>query len=261
MADLLATRCREPSWIRTLVSGLDRFRALTGTDDLEGLMGAARGDVGIADRALHEFARALRGHPDTAVAALAMGPKVWFRLNGVLVPWRPLPAVPSALPVPAAKSRVDRLALLAMIGSGLAMSELLRIRVGDVGSLDGEARLIPDPEAEPLAVQHTPRRGSGGTRITFFTYHARQVLLEDLTIRREAGLDIGPDAPLVARRDGRPATRSTVRQAARRSSALIDASKDVNVALCRATGEFFREWGPPGARFESRIDRKEADRG
>jgi hypothetical protein len=155
---------------------------------------------------------------------------------------------------------VDRLALLALIGSGLAMSELLRLRVGDVGSLDREANLIPDPEAEPLAVRHIPRRGDGRERITFLTYHARQALLEDLAMRRDRGLPAGTDAPLVARVDGRPATRGTVSKARRRSSALIEASNDVNVALCMATGDFFRVWGPPGARFESRMESEEADR-
>jgi len=261
MADLLADRCREPSWVRTLVSGLDRFRTMTGIDDLERLLEAARTDVAIADRALLRFASAFDGQPDTAVAALAMGPKVWFRLNDVPVAWRPLPALRSAPPVPTVGTRLDRLALLALIGSGLAMAELLRLRVGDVGSLDREARLIPDPEAEPLAVRHTPRRGGGGERITFLTYHARQALLEDLAIRREGGLPVRPDAPLIARADGRPATRSALRGARRRSSALIDASNDVNVALCMATGDFFRAWGPPGARFESRLEREEVDGG
>jgi len=260
MADLLATRCREASWIRTLVSGLDRFRTMTGSDDLDGLTEAAGRNVAVGHEALQRFAGALWGHPDAAVAALALGPKVWFRLNGVPVAWRPLPAVPSAPPVPSAKNRVDRLALLALIGSGLAMSELLRLRVGDVGSLDREANLVPDPEAEPLAVQHVPRRGGGGERITFLTYHAGAALQEDLAMRRDKGLPAGPDAPLIARADGRAATRSTVSLARRRSSALIEASKDVNVALCKATGDFFRVWGPPGARFESRIDGEEADR-
>jgi hypothetical protein len=254
MADVLADRCREASWIRTLVSGLDRFRTMTGNDALEDLVEAARRHVAVADGALQEFARALRGQPDTSVAALAMGPKVWFRLNAVPVAWKPLPALSSASPVWAAKSRVDRLALLAMIGSGLAMSELLRLRVGSVGSLDQDARLIPDPEAEPLAVQHTPRRGGGIERVTFLTYHARLAILEDLALRREAGLPLDPSSPLIARPDGRPASRRTVGLARRRSRALIEASSDMNVALCRATGDFFRAWGPPGARFESRID-------
>jgi len=95
-------------------------------------------------------------------------------------------------------------------------------------------------------------------RITFLTYHARLALLEELSIRREGGLPVGPDAPLIARADGRPATRNTLGRARRRSSALIEASNDVNVALCMATGDFFRVWGPPGARFESRLEREEA---
>lgn len=261
MADLLGARCRELSWVRTLVSGLDRFRTMTVTDDLERLLEHSRGDVAIADQTLDRFGAALHGHPDAAVAALAMGPKVWFRLNGVPVSWRPLPAVPSVPPVFAAMTRPDRLALLALIGSGLAMSELLRLRVGDVGSLDRRARLIPDPQAEPLALQHTPRRGGGVERITFLTYDARLAFLEDLAIRRDAGLAAGPDAPFIARDDGRPATRNTVGRARRRSHALIEASNDVNVALCRATGDFFRAWGPPGARFESRLQHEEADGG
>jgi hypothetical protein len=262
MADLLGVRCREPSWVRTLVSGLDRFRTMTGTDDMERLLQGSRGDVAIADRTLLRFAAALHGHPDTAVAALAMGPKVWFRLNDVPVSWRPLPAVRSAPPVPAARTRPDRLALLALIGSGLAMSELLRLRVGDVGSLDRRAGLIPDPEAEPLAVQHTPRRGDGVERITFLTYHARLAFLEDLAIRLEMGLPAGPDTPFIARDDGRPASRRTLGSARRRSNALIETSNDVNVALCMATGDFFRDWGPPGARFVEREDAgEEADGG
>jgi hypothetical protein len=257
MADLLGVRCREPSWVRTLVAGLERFRTMTGNDDLERLLEHSRGDVAIADRTLHRFGAALHGHPDTAVAALAMGPKVWFRVNDVPVSWRPLPAVRSAPPVPAARTRPDRLALLALIGSGLAMSELLRLRLGDVGSLDRWARLIPDPEAEPLAVQHTPRRGSGVERITFLTYPARLAFLEELAIRRGAGLPAGPDASFIVRDDGRPATRNTVGRARRRTHALIEASNDVNVALCMATGDFFRAWGPPGARFRSRVEPEE----
>ena len=37
MVDVLERRCREPSWIRTLVPALDRFATLTGVDDLEAL--------------------------------------------------------------------------------------------------------------------------------------------------------------------------------------------------------------------------------
>ena len=70
--------------------------------------------------------------------------------------------------------------LLSLIGSGLRLAELLRLRIGDIGSLDSEGRLIPDIEADPLAVQFTPRRGKQVERITFLTYQARSALLESL---------------------------------------------------------------------------------
>ena len=76
MAAVLAERCREPSWIRTLVAGLGRFQRLSGHDDLEALLAAARADPTAADRSLVGFARALDGQPDAAVAGLAMGAKL-----------------------------------------------------------------------------------------------------------------------------------------------------------------------------------------
>jgi hypothetical protein len=33
---------------------------------------------------------------------------------------------------------------------------------------------------------------------------------------------------------------------------LIEAGNDLNVFMCRMTGDFFREWGMPGARFSAR---------
>ena len=147
MAAVLAERCREPSWVRTLVAGLDRFRGLTGHDDLEALLAAARSDPAVADRSLLALARALDGQPDAAVAGLAMGAKVWFRLNGVPVAWRPLPAATSARRLPEAglADPAERLLVLAPIGSGLHLAELLRSRVGDLGSLDAAGGCWPSP--------------------------------------------------------------------------------------------------------------------
>jgi hypothetical protein len=254
MAGVLAVRCREPSWVRTLVAGLDRFRVLTGVD-LEELLAEARaGGQGVADRALAAFAGALDGHPDAAVAGLAMGPKVWFRLSGVPVAWRPLPARAPLAPLATSADPTARLVLLAMIGSGLHLSELLRLRVGDLGSLDRDGDLIADPDAEPLAVRFTRLRDAGGQRLTFLSYHARAALLADLHRRRLAGQDTGPDAPVVAGRRGEPATPAMVAGARRRSTALIRAGSRMNVELCRKTGEFFREWGLPGSRFVPRSD-------
>ena len=251
MAAVLADRCREPSWIRTLVAGLDRFRSLGGHDDLEALLAAARADPAVGDRSLAGFARAMDGPPDAAVAGLAMGAKVWFRLNGVPVAWRPLPAAAAARRLPEAglADPAERVLVLAPIGSGLHLAELLRLRVGDLGSLDAGGRLLPDPEAEPLAVRYTQRRGRSAERITFLSFPARAAVLEHLERRHRDGLDTGPAAPLVAGRAGRPAGRAAVARARRRSNAVIRAGSNVNVELCRKTGEFFREWGPPGSRF------------
>jgi hypothetical protein len=251
MAEVLAVRCREPSWVRALVPALDRFRVLTGAD-LEGLLASARADVAVPDAALGFFARALDGHPDAAVAGLAMGPKVWFRLNGVPVTWRPLPASATArrLPEEAIPDAGERVVLLSPVGSGLHLSELLRLRVGDLGSLDEDGGLIPDPEAEPLAVRYQQRRNGGAIeRITFLSFPARQAVLDHLDQRRRDGLDTSPDAPLVIGSDGRPASRATVVRARRRANAIIRTGSALNVELCRKTGEFFREWGLPGSRF------------
>jgi hypothetical protein len=271
MAGVLAARCREPSWVRTLVPALDRFRVLTGTADLEELLaearlqatppspgapgsrgGVAQGRSPVAEDALAAFARALHGRTDAAVAGLAMGPKVWFRLGGVPVAWRPLPAVATArrLPDEAVAEEAERVVLLAPVGSGLHLAELLRLRVGDLGSLDSGGGLVPEVEAEPLAVRYRQRL-NGGTleRITFLSFPAREAVLRHLDQRRRAGLDTGPGAPLVAGRDGRPAGRATVARARRRANAVIGTASAINVELCRKTGEFFREWGLPGSRF------------
>ncbi len=219
MAEVLATRCREPSWVRTLVASLDRFQTMTGTDDLEALLAAARADPAVAARLLLAFARALDGQPDAAVAGLAMGAKVWFRLGGVSVAWRPLPAAATARTLPdVGADGATRVVLLALVGSGLHLAELLRVRVGDLGMLDADGRLAPDVAAEPLAVRFEQRLGRAAERITFLSFAARAAILADLARRRAGGLDTGPAAPLVAGPDGRPATRATVAGRARSSA-------------------------------------------
>lgn len=81
-------------------------------------------------------------------------------LNGMAVAWRPLSQAGSRTPlVPAQRRTLDRLVLLALAGSGLHLAELLRLRIGDVGSINEEGQIIPDVEAEPLAVRYMPRRG------------------------------------------------------------------------------------------------------
>ncbi len=250
VADILSQRCREPSWVRTSVATLERFRAMTGHHDLEMLLDQALAEPAVAEQVLVSFASALAGYMESQVSALSMGAKIWFRLNGVAVPWRPLPGISSPPSLAASDQQgVDRLILLSLIGSGLRLAELLRLRLGNVGSLDSEGRLIPDVEADPLAVQHIPRRGKQRERITFLTYHARQALLASLEAHIAAGQPIDLNSPLIAQRNGSNATSSSVARARQRSQSLIRAGSDVNVELCRTTGDFFRAWGLPGSRF------------
>ncbi len=235
MTDILSQRCREQSWVRTSVATLDRFRTMSGHADLEALR----------EQAL----AALAGYTESQVSALAMGAKIWFRLNGIAVPWRPLGGKSSS-PVLAAVDQqgIERVILLALIGSGLRLAELLRLSTGDVGSLDADGRLIADIEADPLAVRYTPRRGKQIERITFLTYQARQALLASL--QQGTIHPLALDAPLIAQSDGSKVTAESVARARRRSRALIQAGSEVNVTLCRTTGDFFREWGLPGSHFE-----------
>ena len=271
MADILSQRCREESWVRTSVASLDRFRTMTGHHDLEALLAQARATPTVAEQALADFAALLKGYTDIQVSALAMGAKLWFRLNGVDVPWRPLTGKVTA-PVLALSNQqeTERVILLALIGSGLRLAELLRLRVGDIGSLDSEGLLIPDIEADPLAVQFTPRRGKPVERITFFTYQTRQAILSSLAQRsplysahqrlsassrsgeQQGSVDsaLNLDMPLLVQQRN----RASITQARQRSRSLIEAGSNANVAVCRATGDFFREWGLPGSRFEGPDD-------
>ena len=253
MTDILSKRCREQSWVRTSVATLDRFRTMTGYADLETLREQALADPVVAEGALASFAAALASYTESQVSALAMGAKIWFRLNGIAVPWRPLGGMSSSSILATIDQQgIERVILLALIGSGLQLAELLRLRIGDVGSLDADGRLIPDIEADPLAVQFTPRRGKQVEHITFLTYQARQALLASLeqgSINRASMHPLELDTPLLAQSDGSKVTAESVARARRRSRALIRAGSEVNVTLCRTTGDFFREWGLPGSRF------------
>ena len=128
MTDILSQRCRETSWVRTSVASLERFRALTGYSDLEELRDQAIVQPAIAEQALARFATSLSDYTDIQVSGLAMGAKIWFRLNGIAVPWRPLGGTISAnlLPTTGPQS-AERVILLSLIGSGLRLAELLRL--------------------------------------------------------------------------------------------------------------------------------------
>ena len=252
VAQLLAARCRQPaSWIRAAVGTLGRFAAeVADADlaDLAGLLARGRADPAVAEASLAGLARRHDQRTAGQLESLAFGPKLWWRLNGVAVPWRPLAkdAGPVAGPVLTARGTgLDaRILLLALIGTGATEAELLAVRVRDAGSLDADGALRPDLTADPLAFEFCPEDG-GEPRLSFLSHAAAIAVRERLDGRRPS-----PDDPLLLPPRAVGAARSVV---AARTSALIAAGNDVNVATCRATGDFFRAWGMPGARFESRL--------
>lgn len=247
LVDVLSGLCRESSWIRAAVTSLDRFAALTGSD-LEVLLERSRRDGREAARALTAFAAAL--HPSTRpqIAALALGPKVWFTLNGVAVPWRPLPGADWPVETMRSITPTDRLILLGLVGSGLQRAELLRLRLGDAGVLDTQGRFVADLDADPLTIRFVQQRDRRAY-LTFFTDPAREALRTHLALRRAAGEKLDLGSPLVPGTNGAMPTRATFARARRINGALIEAGNAVNVDLCRTTGAFFRTWGPPGSRF------------
>ncbi|QBD76681.1 hypothetical protein EPA93_11980 [Ktedonosporobacter rubrisoli] len=250
MAAILVQRCHNPLWARTAVASLARFQTMTGQRDLEALCEQALQDPQVASQALAAFAAALSAYSESQVATLARGVKLWFSLNGIAVPWRPLAGKVAASGPPVSEQPgVEAVILLALIGSGLHLAELLRLRVGDLGSLAQNGELMADLAAEPLAVQYTPRRGKREPRITFLTFQARQALLAYLAQSALPGAELEPDRLLLTRADGSCLSAQSIARARRRSRALIQAGRNANVELCRATGEFFRRWGLPGSHF------------
>lgn len=270
-AGLLAERCRDPSWVRTAVTSLDRFRsAVVGeADGLEPLLAGARRDPRTAEQALERFAASLRRHAPLQVETLAFGAKTWLRLGGVPLLCRPLggsPAPPpglvrgsggaarAALPVGVEEADL-RLVLLSLVGSGLTAAELLGVRLSDAGALDEHGAVVPDPLASPLALGFVPDgeaagdpggEGDGRRRLAFLPAQARAELTAALARRVGAGEELAADAPLFAPAGAGPALLAAARHHHER---LIEAGNDVNVTTCRMTGDFFRAWGMPGARF------------
>ncbi|MFZ0179939.1 MAG: iron-sulfur cluster assembly protein [Candidatus Dormiibacterota bacterium] len=245
---LLARRCRSPEpVIRAAVSTLDRFRLEAASGRLSPFLAAARHDPMAAEDRFRQWVTRDPAVTDTQAAALAFGPKLWLRANGVPVPWRPLGGAPAETrnaahgDRPQALDKAARPLLLALAGSGMSADELLTRRVGDAGSMDEDGGMQPDLDAEPLAVRY---QAEGGTpRLAFLSYEARAAVLTALSDRDGAGHD--PSARLI----GGPPAAALLERARTRHEQLIAAGNDVNVATCRATGEFFRAWGLPGSRF------------
>jgi metal-sulfur cluster biosynthetic enzyme len=246
---LLARRCRSPEpVIRAAVSTLDRFRAEAASGRLSPALAAARDDPTAAEDRLRQWVTRDPAVTDSQAAALAFGPKLWLRANGVPVRWRPLGGAPARTrnaargDRPRALDEAARPLLLAMAGSGMSAGELLTLQVGDAGSMDEDGELQPDLDAEPLAVRYQAD-GDRTPRLAFLSYEARAAVQAALSDR--GGASQKPSARLI----GGPPAAALLERARTRHEQLIAAGNDVNVATCRATGEFFRAWGLPGSRF------------
>ena len=246
-ATLLARRCRRPDpWVRAAVGTLDRFRREVAHDDLPAVLAAGRSDPAVAADSLQQLAHRHDGLTGGQLASLAFGPVLWWTAGGVDVAWRPLSDAVGHLPLPGRQTDADvRLLLLAVIGSGATEAELLGVRVRDVGRPTADGTIVADLQAEPLAVAY--RDGAGpdeapAEHLTFLSHEARDALHDRLSRRGP----VGPDDPLLLPAGVVEAASQTARDTA---TALIGAGNDVNVAMCRATGDFFRTWGMPGARF------------
>ena len=253
VADLLAARCRNPApWIRAAVGTLARFAVEVASGDLAGLLEQGSADPDAADASLRRLAARHDGRDPAQLAALAFGPTIWWQLNGIDLSGlrsgrsraRPIPRVAE---LGDAAARDTRLVLLSLLGTGLTLDEVLRVRVRDAGRLDAEGAVRPDLEAEPLALEYTAD-DDGRRHLTFLSFEAHAALRERLAGRRP-----GTDDSLLLPSDAHDEARRSVRA---RSAALIGAGNDVNVTLCRATGDFFRAWGMPGARFDPRLSRR-----
>jgi metal-sulfur cluster biosynthetic enzyme len=246
---LLARRCRSPEpVIRAAVSTLDRFRLAEASGRLSPFLAAARDDPTAAEDRLRDWVTRDPAVTDSQAAALAFGPKLWLRANGVPVRWRPLGGAPARTrnaargDRPQALDEAARPLLLAMAGSGMSPGELLTLQVGDAGSMDENGGLQPDLDAEPLAVRYQADDGLT-PRLAFLSYEARAAVHAALSDRGDAGQE--PSARLI----GGPPAAALLERARTRHDQLIATGNDVNVATCRATGEFFRAWGAPGSRF------------
>jgi metal-sulfur cluster biosynthetic enzyme len=257
---LLARRCASPEpVIRAAVSTLDRFRLEAASGRLSPFLAAARHDPMAAEDRLRQWVTRDPAVTDTQAGALAFGPKLWLRANGVPVPWRPLGGAPAPTrnaahgDRPRVLDKAARPLLLALAGSGMSAGELLTLRVRDAGSMDEDGGLQPDLDAEPLAVRYQVD-GERTPRLAFLSYEARASVQAALSDRGGAGQE--PSARLIG---GQPA-EALLERARTRHEQLIAAGNDVNVATCRATGEFFRAWGLPGSRFSQQRPTSEGQR-
>jgi hypothetical protein len=243
VASILAERVRKPDvWIRSAVTTLDRFAREVCDGDLSQALKAGQEDPLTAELLIQKYLYLHQDLTSIQTAALLFGPKLWWTVNGVQVPWANNYQLSPKSHIANSKSGdfnpTVRLLMLSLVGTGLTFEEVAAIKVKDAGSLDSEGRLVPNIESDPLALEYDTVEGR---RITFLGEEARSSLV--LLIKERAPKQ---DDPLFA---GDEDFENFKNKADVRGKALIETVNDVNVTLCKTVGDFFLEWGIPGRNF------------
>jgi len=251
-AELMWQRTRSPYRVRWVVGSMRRFLADLNLGEPEALVSHCREVPTRADAVVDSYWRFLaeEGHSVGQVSALCMGPMLWLRANDVRVAWTPASALAHKdggadrpLPFPQLNAR-DRFVLTALTACNLVMSEMVVLRLADVGEIEGSAASWrPHPEVDAPAVRVPPAAAQDGQeRVTFLSYDAGRALQNYLAERRAAGHALGLDAPLLADADGNPTTMDALAHVSQRMDSLLRVTRELNVDFCVETGKALRAW-------------------
>jgi hypothetical protein len=243
VACILAERTRKPDiWIRSAITTLDRFSREVCDGDLEAALKAGQADPLTAELLNQKYLQLHQDLTSVQLAALILGPKLWWAFHGVDVPWvKQFTSVPRPHIANSKKGDFDpvvRLLMLSLVGTGLDFEELEKIKVKDSGSLDIDGNIVENPYSDPLVLQFETKEGP---RITFLGEEAREALHQQLAIRNPKSED-----PLFA--DAADFKRF-MEHAATRAESIIETVNGVNSELCKTVGDFFLEWGIPGRNY------------
>jgi hypothetical protein len=243
VAALLAERTRKPDfWIRSAVTTLDRFSREVCNSDLASALESAKKDSLLAELMIEKFLSLHTDLTNVQLAQLLLGPKLWFTINGVDIPWSVYSSSVEQVHIANSTARdfnpAVRLVMLSLVGTGLTYEEVATIKVKDAGSLDKDGKLVPNHLSSPLAIQFTTPEGEF---ITFLSEECRTVLVDQLAKRNAQSEDL-----LFADKDQLEEYKN---RADARGKSIIETVNDVNVTLCKTVGDFFLKWGVPGSKF------------
>jgi len=243
VACILAECTKKPDfWVRSAVTTLDRFSREVCDGDLEAALKAGKADPLNAELLNQKYLQMHQDLTSVQLAALILGPKLWWTFNGVQVPWvKQFTTVPRSHIANSSKRDFDpttRLLMLSLVGTGLTFDDIEKIKVKDAGSLDVDGNLVENPFSDPLVLQVETE---DGPRITFLGEEAREALSNLLIDRNPSSED-----PLFADPED---FKRFMGHAEARGKSIIETVNDVNVTLCKTVGDFFLEWGIPGRNF------------